>query len=163
MNLSKQTVLYTILFWLVTHLCSGFHHSFLFVLKQILIRPSSSLTLSPSWAIFCRRWWKVGSIFRVSQIATSYENLQLHAPLSSIGTGSLLVLVTSKMVRLIFLSLVLLTTMSIWRIEWHRVCNRGCGAQSHLLGWKLKMDSPRVDDKQVSSVFVRSHVFSIGW
>lgn len=49
------------------------------------------------------------------------------------------------------------------RLEWHRVCNRDCGAQSHLLARKLKKDNPRVDDKQVSSAFVRSHLVSIGW
>lgn len=48
-------------------------------------------------------------------IAFSYGNLQFHAPLSSIGTGSLPVLMASKMVRLMYLSSVLLTTMSIWR------------------------------------------------
>lgn len=52
MNLSKQTPLYTTLFWLVSHLCNGFHHAVSYgntwLLKQIPVRPFPSLTLSPS-------------------------------------------------------------------------------------------------------------------
>lgn len=48
-------------------------------------------------------------------IAFSYENLLFHAPLSSIGSRSLWVLVESKMVRLMYLSPIPLTTISVCR------------------------------------------------